>query len=89
MTEHEWLHSTNPRPMLEFIWREASERKLRLFGAACCRHIWHLLPDERCRRAVEIAELYADGLGTEAEAQAYWDDAAEAVCKGQGIPAEV
>src|SRR5262249_47740975 len=26
--------------------------------------LWHLLPDEACRQAVELSERYADGLGT-------------------------
>jgi hypothetical protein len=49
-----------------FLVREASDRKLRLFAAGCCRNVWHLLP-ERLRRAVEAAEQQADGLLSEQE----------------------
>jgi hypothetical protein len=47
--------------------RKASERKRRLFGCACCRHIWHLVPDERSREALLVAERFADGLAGEIE----------------------
>ena len=62
MTEAEWLEATDPEIMLPLLLQfEPSERKLRLFCCACCRRIWHLFSDERCRNAVEIAERFADG----------------------------
>jgi hypothetical protein len=62
--ESEWLAAGDVDAMLTFL-REsgkATERRFRLLAAACCRRVWHLLGDARCRGAVETAELYADGL---------------------------
>ena len=61
MIEAEWLACTDPKPMLVLVRGKVSERKLRLFAAACCRNIWDLLRDKRCRQAVEVAERFADG----------------------------
>ncbi len=61
MTEQEWLECDDPQKMLRFLREEASDRRLRLFACACCRRIWDLLPDRRCRKAVEIAEKVAEG----------------------------
>src|SRR4051812_25309139 len=64
MTDAEWRAFSDPRPMLDFLRGRASDRKLRLFAVACCRRLWALLPDERCRSALEIAERFADGLAS-------------------------
>lgn len=60
MNEVDWLASTSPIPMLEFLRGKVSERKLRLFACACCRRFWHLIADERSRAAVETAEICFD-----------------------------
>ncbi len=78
MNEHEWLTSTDPAAMIahfdasratEYMARHSrlSDRKLRLFACACCRAVWHLLTDERSRKAVEVAERYVDGEATAVE----------------------
>jgi hypothetical protein len=45
--------------MLNAVRGKASERKMQLFACACCRLVWHLLPD-LCHRIVEATEQYAD-----------------------------
>jgi hypothetical protein len=60
MTEVEWLACEDPHRLLEFLGSKVSERKRRLLAVACCRRIWHLLQDEWARRAVDLADLFAD-----------------------------
>jgi hypothetical protein len=60
MTEAAWLACTDPEEMLSSLRGTASDRKLRLFAAAC-RRIWDWFADSG-RRAIEVAERYADGL---------------------------
>ena len=39
MTEYEWTACNDPVPMLDLLRWQATDRKLRLFAVACCRHI--------------------------------------------------
>jgi hypothetical protein len=75
MTEAEWLASTDVREMYVFLrdravpggaaaHRLSVNRKLRLFGVACCRRIMHLIPVAASRELVEVTERFADGLVT-------------------------
>jgi hypothetical protein len=61
MTPDEWLRCPDPAWMLDALRGKATDRKLRLFTAACGRCVWPWVGDPRSRRAVEAGELYADG----------------------------
>jgi hypothetical protein len=61
MTEEQWRACTSPEAMLNYLTDHASPRKLRLYAIGCCRRIWHLLSDDRCRYAVEMAQRFVDG----------------------------
>ena len=60
MTEEQWLSCTDPAPMLTFVGGVAADRPLRLFVVDCCRRLWHLFTDKPYRRAVEVAERFAE-----------------------------
>ena len=64
MTEAEWLACTDPAPMLEFLYRNASERKVRLFFCACCRAKRYIACPKGLE-AVAVAEAFGDGLADE------------------------
>jgi hypothetical protein len=66
MTEKQWLACTDPEKMLDQQ-ENASDRKLRLFGCACCRQVWASLTEGRFLAAVEVAERFADGRASNKE----------------------
>lgn len=89
MTEEKWLVCDRPDQMLSALtggaeWFEENEpmqfgtpakvspRKLRLWCCAACRLVWDRL-GEASRRAVEVGELYADGLVGEGDRQRAMD----------------
>jgi hypothetical protein len=61
MTEAEWLSSTDPAPMLEFLRGRVSDRKLRLFAVAGCRRFGNFIVFDEQRQAITAAEQFADG----------------------------
>jgi hypothetical protein len=80
---HAWLLWTATRPGVfsDSILRKLACRFVRETPLSDGRKIWDLLTDERSRKAVEVAEAYADGKATDGELQAAYaaaDDAAEA-----------
>jgi len=67
MTEAMWLIGADPNQMLDSLSATATIRKLSLFGAACCRRVWHLITDERIRTCLEVAERFIEGDATGSE----------------------
>ena len=63
------------------------DRFARLYACWCVRRVWHLLTDERSRRAVEIAERYATGGATAAELDAAGEAARAAAWDAAGAAA--
>jgi hypothetical protein len=79
VTEAEWLACQSAWDMLRSLRFQVSGRKLRLFACACCRVLWPEMQDQRSRRAVEVAERYADGLVSPRELLDAHADAEEAL----------
>jgi hypothetical protein len=74
VTEVEWLAETDPERMLGPLRGKVSERKLRLFAAACCRRAAFLVDAwaydfrrDDYWRALATAERFADGASSAAE----------------------
>src|SRR5271154_4628862 len=78
MTEQEWLDSADPTPMLHFLQNRASARKLRLFAVWCCRQIEGFLKDDRCKRALDAAEGFADGTVSDEDRARHFRAASDA-----------
>jgi hypothetical protein len=61
------------------------DRKLRLFACGCCRTAWGRLTPA-CRRAVRVAELFADGLVTVTQLGAAGRACRKAEATGRPVP---
>lgn len=72
IAEAEWLSCKNPTLIWDYLYKKKGNiRKLQLAACACCRRIWHLLP-EKYRHLVELSEQAADGLVTEEQLDEAW-----------------
>src|SRR4051812_20006124 len=84
MTSHDWQRTKNPDAMLICLSKGTrSDRKLRLFAAACCRQIWNALR-KPARDGVALVERFADGLATETERLALADQLQRMMNRGFG-----
>jgi hypothetical protein len=87
-----WLTSEDSLWMLSRLRGKAGLRKLRLFSCACCRRIWHLIP-EPWQRVVELSERYVEGEIRQGEMVAarpslprFLEDRAERAAWGAAAP---
>jgi hypothetical protein len=55
-----WFEATSPAPMLAHLKAKATDRKLLLYAAACCRQAWHFVSDARLARLLATVEKAAD-----------------------------
>jgi hypothetical protein len=69
MTENEWQACTDPNMMLDQAQFCGSDRKWRLFASISCHRFYScFITDRRYQGALDYAERYADGTGTQEEA---------------------
>jgi mannitol/fructose-specific phosphotransferase system IIA component (Ntr-type) len=63
MSESDWLSCPDPLALLGRLrgTKVMTERAARRFACACCRRMWHRLPEGPARRAAEAAERCARG----------------------------
>lgn len=94
-TEEDWLTSTSPCPTQELAFvttddpptrrkSQPSNRKLRLFGCACCRRIRRHLSADWAQECLVVAEAYCEGLVGQAELKASFLKAPESLLRRGG-----
>jgi hypothetical protein len=70
MTEQEWLKTTDPTVMVEFLRGTISDRKWRLLICELMRHD-PTIRSANARKSIELGERLADGEITSSDAAAY------------------
>ena len=66
-TTPDWKTCADPYAMLGLLPDGTGVRRWRLFACGCCRRVWYMLRDRQSRRAVEVAERFADGAAAARE----------------------
>lgn len=74
MSEAEWLTCPDPAAMLGLLGPHVSVRKLRLFGAACCRRAEVASRGALAKRGIDLAYRLADGLEIGENLTRFWSD---------------
>jgi hypothetical protein len=75
--------------MIRHLGDDPRNRKQMLLAAACLRRVWAWLLDPRSRKAVEVAEQFADGLATEDDLRAAREAALQLFSEpGEPLPRE-
>jgi hypothetical protein len=85
MSVDEWQDSRDAWAMIRSLEGWASDRKIRLFAAGCCRMAWDSIKTVRCRRAVETAERFADGSASLRELQRAFQEAQQSAWSSELI----
>lgn len=80
LTETEWQTATHLFGMASGLPDSASRRKLRLLACAAVRTVWDFVTDDRARKALLAAELFADGNLTPEDLERTYRSAFEWVC---------
>jgi hypothetical protein len=83
MTEYEWLTCNDLDRMLKHLRGRISERKLRLFTAACIPLLTPYLDRKRCERVLRVLERYAEGMDCAEELDAVRQEAEHGRLVGQ------
>jgi hypothetical protein len=78
LTEAEWLTCDTPTLLLAHVRGTLSQRKDRLLAVALCSVIGDIILDERSRRALEVAEAFADAKASTEELRAAYEKAVAA-----------